>query len=72
MQVAEMSHGAAPARFRGVTFVDAPLSLTAQEARILHYFMHHQGRIISRGELGERVGNPATVRLHELRPIVRS
>jgi two-component system OmpR family response regulator len=34
---------------------DAPLSLTAQEARILHYFMHHQGRIISRGELGEHV-----------------
>ncbi len=34
---------------------EAPLSLTAQEARILHYFMHHQGRIISRGELGEHV-----------------
>jgi two-component system OmpR family response regulator len=37
------------------TLDDAPLSLTAQEARILHYFMHHQGRIISRGELGEHV-----------------
>ena len=33
----------------------APLSLTAQEARILHYFMHHPGRIIRRGELGEHV-----------------
>ncbi|HRD72697.1 MAG TPA: response regulator transcription factor [Aquimonas sp.] len=33
----------------------APLSLTAQEARILHYFMHHPGRIIGRGELGEHV-----------------
>ena len=33
----------------------ATLSLTAQESRILGYFMHHQGRIISRGELGEHV-----------------
>ena len=28
MQVAEMSHGAAPARFRGVTFVDVAASLS--------------------------------------------
>lgn len=33
----------------------SPLILTAQEARILAYFLHHQGRIISRGELGEHV-----------------
>ena len=33
----------------------APLSLTAQEFRILAYFMHHQDRIISRAELGEHV-----------------
>lgn len=37
------------------TLDGAPLSLTAQEARILHYFMHHPGRIIRRGELGEHV-----------------
>jgi len=33
----------------------SPLTLTAQESRILSYFIHHQGRIISRGELGEHV-----------------
>ncbi len=33
----------------------APLSLTAQESRILAYFLHHPDRIISRGELGEHL-----------------
>jgi len=33
----------------------ASLALTAQESRILTYFMHHPGRIISRAELGEHV-----------------
>ena len=32
-----------------------PLSLTAQEQRILAYFMHHPGVVISRGRLGEHV-----------------
>ncbi|MFC4727187.1 response regulator transcription factor [Coralloluteibacterium thermophilus] len=32
-----------------------PLGLTAQEFRILAYFMHHAGRVISRSELGEHV-----------------
>lgn len=34
---------------------EQPLTLTAQEARILSYFLHHQGRIISRSVLGEHV-----------------
>lgn len=33
----------------------APLRLTAQEFRILSYFMHHPGKIISRSQLGEHV-----------------
>ena len=32
-----------------------PLALTAQEFRILAYFMHHPGRLIGRGVLGEHV-----------------
>ena len=32
-----------------------PLSLTAQEFRILSYFMHHPGKVIGRGTLGEHV-----------------
>ena len=32
-----------------------PLALTAQEFRILAYFMHHPGKVISRGQLGEHV-----------------
>lgn len=32
-----------------------PLSLTAQEFRILAYLMHHAGRVISRTELAEHV-----------------
>lgn len=32
-----------------------PLALTAQEFRILAYLIHHAGRVIGRGELGEHV-----------------
>jgi two-component system OmpR family response regulator len=32
-----------------------PLSLTAQEFRILAYFMHHPDKVIGRGTLGEHV-----------------
>jgi two-component system OmpR family response regulator len=32
-----------------------PLSLTAQEFRILSYLMHHQGRVVSRAELRDHV-----------------
>lgn len=32
-----------------------PLALTAQEFRILAYFMHHPGKVIGRGQLGEHV-----------------
>lgn len=32
-----------------------PLGLTAQEFRILAYFMHHPDKVISRGTLGEHV-----------------
>lgn len=32
-----------------------PLALTAQEFRILAYFMHHPGKVIGRGTLGEHV-----------------
>ncbi|MBW8366578.1 MAG: response regulator transcription factor [Arenimonas sp.] len=32
-----------------------PLALTAQEFRILAYFMHHPGKVIGRGALGEHV-----------------
>lgn len=33
----------------------APLALTAQEFRILAYFMHHPDKVIGRGTLGEHV-----------------
>lgn len=32
-----------------------PLALTPQEFRILEYLIHHAGRVVSRGELGEHV-----------------
>ena len=32
-----------------------PLALTAQEFRILTYLIHHAGKVIGRGELGEHV-----------------
>lgn len=37
------------------SLADASLVFTSQESKILSYFMHHQGRIISRGELGEHM-----------------
>lgn len=37
------------------SMANTSLSFTAQEARILGYFMHHQGRLISRAELGEHL-----------------
>ena len=40
---------------RCVYLASQPLRLTAQEYRILNYFMHHQGRIISRTELTEHI-----------------
>jgi two-component system OmpR family response regulator len=33
----------------------APVKLTAQEYRLLAYLMHHQGRVVSRGELIEHI-----------------
>jgi two-component system, OmpR family, response regulator len=33
----------------------SPVTLTAQEGRILAYLMHHQHRVVSRTELGEHV-----------------
>ncbi|MBY0319385.1 MAG: response regulator transcription factor [Reyranella sp.] len=38
-----------------VTLDDNPIQLTAQEFRILSYFMHHVDRIVSRTELMEHV-----------------
>jgi len=33
----------------------APVKLTAQEYRLLAYLMHHQGKVVSRGELIEHI-----------------
>lgn len=38
-----------------VTVSGAPVSLTAQELRILSYLMHHQGRVVGRSDLIEHV-----------------
>jgi two-component system OmpR family response regulator len=38
-----------------VTFDGQPIKLTSLEYRLLAYLMHHQGRIISRGELVEHL-----------------
>lgn len=38
-----------------ITLNGLPLKLTAQESRILSYFLHNQGRIISRTELYEHI-----------------
>ncbi|MDO8606848.1 MAG: response regulator transcription factor [Phaeospirillum sp.] len=38
-----------------VTLDGVPIQMTAQEFRILSYFMHHPGRIVSRTELMEHV-----------------
>ena len=39
-----------------------PLRLTAFEARILGYMMHHGGRVVSRSELSEHVYDDETDR----------
>jgi two-component system OmpR family response regulator len=38
-----------------VSLDGAPVSLTAHEFKLLSYFMHHQQRVISRGELVEHI-----------------
>jgi two-component system OmpR family response regulator len=38
-----------------VTLDGAPVSLTAQEFRLLDYLMHHQGKVVSRTELIEHI-----------------
>lgn len=38
-----------------VSLSGAPVTLTAHEYRVLAYLMHHQGRVVSRGELTEHV-----------------
>ncbi len=57
-------HGGAVLRVGGLEFdtvasrflmEGAPLSLTAQEHRILAYLMHHAGEVVSRTEIGEHV-----------------
>lgn len=42
-------------RANRVTLDGAPVSLSAQEYRVLAYLMHHQGRAVSRAELSEHV-----------------
>jgi two-component system, OmpR family, response regulator len=38
-----------------VTIAGSPIELTAQEFRILNYFMHRQGRVISQSQLLEHL-----------------
>jgi len=38
-----------------VTVAGAPVTLTSHEYRVLGYLMHHQDRVVSRGELTEHV-----------------
>ena len=40
---------------RTVSVAGAPVELTAQEFRILHYFMHRPSRLISQNELIEHL-----------------
>jgi two-component system OmpR family response regulator len=42
-------------RRSSVTVNGAPVPLTSHEFRVLSYLMHHQGRVISRGELTEHI-----------------
>ncbi|MEE8202469.1 MAG: response regulator transcription factor [Alphaproteobacteria bacterium] len=42
-------------RSRRVSVDGAPVSLTAHEFKLLSYFMHHQGKVISRTELVEHI-----------------
>ena len=52
LRVGPLSYDAHHNRF---ALNDAPLALTAHESRVLAYLMHHAGRVVSRGELGEHV-----------------
>ncbi len=38
-----------------VTVADQPVTLTAQEFRLLSYFLHHPGQVLSRVELSEHI-----------------
>ena len=42
-------------RLAKVTLDGSPVKLTSHEYRVLSYLMHHQGRVISQGELGEHI-----------------
>ncbi|HWT17038.1 MAG TPA: response regulator transcription factor [Patescibacteria group bacterium] len=52
LRVGPLSYDAHSGRF---AVDDATLSLTAHESRVLAYLMHHAGRVVGRGELGEHV-----------------
>ena len=40
-----------------VYLADVPITLTAQEYRLLNYLIHHQDRVVSRTELTEHIYN---------------
>jgi two-component system, OmpR family, response regulator len=42
-------------RLAKVTLDGSPVKLTSHEYRVLSYLMHHQGRVISQGELAEHI-----------------
>jgi two-component system OmpR family response regulator len=42
-------------RLAKVTLDGAPVKLTSHEYRVLSYLMHHQGRVVSQGELAEHI-----------------
>ena len=42
-------------RMARVTVDGAPVKLTSHEFRVLSYLMHHQGRVVSQGELTEHI-----------------
>ena len=54
---AELSHGEVMLDTRSgrATLAGAPVPLTAHEYKVLAYLMHHQGKVISRGELTEHI-----------------
>jgi two-component system, OmpR family, response regulator len=42
-------------RLAKVMLAGAPIKLTSHEYRVLSYLMHHQGRVVSQGELAEHI-----------------
>jgi two-component system OmpR family response regulator len=42
-------------RLAKVTLAGEPVKLTSHEYRVLSYLMHHQGRVVSQGELAEHI-----------------